>query len=232
MTNVILKLFFVFGIMAFGAGSSLAQKKQFCEKTNYSAQDIADAVRNSTLRDELKQNSCALGGLGRFESSGNKGIYNGSCCTGIFQLNQKNIVDYTGMTPSEFGCQSLQFQVNTWAQLTNDAYDAPAVRTLTAMGGIFDGQKIDSAFLTACIQLGPANCNRMVKSGRCSGFADSNGTTICDMARNARSLATNCTEGSAACEMGPGDFTNSKTPVALTPPAPANTDVLVKEGQI
>ena len=65
-----------------GAGQAVAG--QYCERTNYSAQDITNAVRDSPLRDDLKGTSCSLGGLGRFESGGNKGNYNGSCCTGIF----------------------------------------------------------------------------------------------------------------------------------------------------
>lgn len=73
-----------------------AEAGQYCERTNYSAQDITDAVRNSPLRDDLKGTACSLGGLGRFESGGNKGNYNGSCCTGIFQLNNANVQKYAG----------------------------------------------------------------------------------------------------------------------------------------
>ncbi len=61
--------------------SATAQRQQYCERTNYSAQEITNAVNASPLRDELKATSCSLGGLGRFESGGNKGVYNGSCCT-------------------------------------------------------------------------------------------------------------------------------------------------------
>ena len=75
------------------------QRGQYCDQTNYSAQQITDAVNNSPLRDDLKATSCSLGGLGRFESGGNKGVYNGSCCTGIFQLNKRNISDYANTTP-------------------------------------------------------------------------------------------------------------------------------------
>ncbi|MEW5323943.1 hypothetical protein V2J23_18365, partial [Geobacillus thermoleovorans] len=46
----------------FGAGRAVAG--QYCERTNYSAQQITDAVRNSPLRDDLKGTSCSLGGLG------------------------------------------------------------------------------------------------------------------------------------------------------------------------
>ena len=211
---------------------AIAQRQQYCERTNYSAQEIADAVRASPLRQELQATSCSLGGLGRFESGGNKGVYNGSCCTGIFQLNNTNIRDYAnGMTRSEFGCQSLQFQVDTWARLTNAGFNTGVVRELASMN-TFDGQKVDAAFIGACIQLGTGNCQQMVRSGRCSGFADSNGTTICDMARNARNLADpNCSDNQASC--GPGDFPDTRTTaIASAPPPPAATDIFVSDGQV
>ena len=209
-----------------------AQRQQYCERTNYSAQQITDAVNASVLRDDLKSTSCTLGGLGRFESGGNKGLYNGSCCTGIFQLNNANAFQYAGVDREGYGCLSLQEQVDAWARLTNDGYNTPAVRRLMEMG-TFDGQRVDAGFIAACIQLGPGNCQRMVNSGRCSGFADSNGTTICDMARSARSMSDpNCREGNntQACDMGPGDFPT--TPVAANPPAPSANDIVVGPGQI
>ena len=209
-----------------------AQRQQYCERTNYSAQQITDAVNASVLRDDLKSTSCTLGGLGRFESGGNKGLYNGSCCTGIFQLNNANAFQYAGVDREGYGCLSLQEQVDAWARLTNDGYNTPAVRRLMEMG-TFDGQRVDAGFIAACIQLGPGNCQRMVNSGRCSGFADSNGTTICDMARSARSMADpNCREGNntQTCDMGPGDFPT--TPVATNPPAPSASDIVVGPGQI
>jgi len=209
-----------------------AQRTQFCERTNYSAQEITDAVNASVLRDDLKSTSCTLGGLGRFESGGNKGIFNGSCCTGIFQLNTANVRRYADTNREGYACMSLQEQVDAWARLTNDGYNTPAVRRLMEMG-TFDGQRVDAGFIASCIQLGPGNCQQMVSSGRCSGFADPNGTTICDMANAARSNSDpNCREGnnSQVCDMGPGDFPT--TPVAANPPAPSANDIVVGPGQI
>ena len=160
---------------------------QYCERTNYSAQEITDAVQNSSLRDDLKATSCSLGGLGRFESGGNKGVYNGSCCTGIFQLNNANIQKYAGTDRAGYGCESLQQQVNAWANLTNDGYNSSAVRQLASMS-TFDGQQVDASLIAACIQLGTGNCQKMVDSGKCSGFSDINGTTICGMAKKRAEL--------------------------------------------
>ncbi|WP_095204894.1 hypothetical protein [Mesorhizobium carmichaelinearum] len=213
--------------------AAYAAGAQYCDRTDYSAQAITDAVKNSSLHDELKTTSCSLGGLGRFESGGNKGVYNGSCCTGIFQLNNTNIKNYAGMSRSEFGCQSLQFQVDTWAKLTNDGYNSAPVKQLIQMG-TFDGQKVDGSFIAACIQLGTGNCQQMVRSGRCSGFSDINGTTICDMAKNARSMAdASCQEGDTAACLGPGDFnTGGDTKLASAAPGPTGNDINVASGQV
>lgn len=220
-------------IMSLWSVSAVAQRQQYCERTNYTAQQITDAVNASPLRDELKATSCSLGGLGRFESGGNKGVYNGSCCTGIFQLNNANVWRYARTDREGFGCMSLQDQVNAWARLTNDGYRTGVVRRLMEMG-YFDGRRVDASFIAACIQLGVGNCQTMVNSGRCSGFADSNGTTICDMARAAQANADpNCQNNpnTPACEQGPGDFPPGQ-PVAAVPPAPAATDIMVGSGEV
>ena len=147
----------------------MAAGAQYCERTNYSAQEITNAVQNSSLRDDLKATSCSLGGLGRFESGGNKGVYNGSCCTGIFQLNNANIQKYAGTDRAGYGCESLQQQVNAWANLTNYGYNSSAVRQLASMS-TFDGQQVDASLIAACIQLGTGNCQKMVDSGRVLGL--------------------------------------------------------------
>ena len=213
-------------------GSASAQRGQYCERTNYSAQEITDAVRASPLRDDLKSTSCSLGGLGRFESGGNKGVYNGSCCTGIFQLNNANVRKYAGTDREGYGCLSLQDQVNAWANLTNDGYNSPAVRQLASMS-TFDGQKVDASLIASCIQLGTGNCQKMVASGRCSGFSDINGTTICGMANNARAQADpNCREGQAVCApAGLGDFPTS-TGVAANPPTAAGASLIVASSDV
>ena len=231
----LLLLAFILGLGVAAPDMAWAQRGQYCERTNYSAQEITDAVRNSSLRDDLKGTSCSLGGLGRFESGGNKGVYNGSCCTGIFQLNNANVQKYAGTDRAGYGCMSLQQQVNAWANLTNDGYSSPAVRQLASMS-TFDGQKVDASLIGACIQLGTGNCQKMVNSGRCSGFSDSNGTTICAMANNARSLADpKCQDGQSVCTpagpTGPGDFPTS-TGVASNPPTAASASIVVSPADV
>lgn len=227
LVGLIATLAFVPMLLAAATGGALAQKGQYCERTNYSAQEITDAVRNSSLRDDLKGTSCSLGGLGRFESGGNKGVYNGSCCTGIFQLNNANVQKYAGTDRAGYGCMSLQDQVDAWARLTNAGYNSPAVKQLASMS-TFDGQKVDASLIAACIQLGTGNCQKMVNSGTCSGFSDINGTTICSMAGNARAMADpNCKDGEAVCgPSGPGDFPTS-TGFAANPPMATTASIIV-----
>lgn len=205
---------------------------QYCERTNYSAQQITDAVQNSSLRGDLKATSCSLGGLGRFESGGNKGVNNGSCCTGIFQLNNANVQKYAGTDRAGYGCMPLQQQVDAWANLTNDGYNASAMRQLAWMS-TFDGQTVDASLIAACIQLGTGNCQKMVDAGRCSGFSDLNGTTICGMAERARGLANpNCQNGQGTCTQAvPGDDPTT-TGFAANPPSAASASIIVSPADI
>lgn len=148
-----------------------------------SAADIATAISNSPAASAwLKQNAQAVANLAiNVESGGNTTAFNGSCCYGVLQMNKENILYYAKVTPEQYRQLSLQEQVNAWAALTTDALRSSAVRNLQALG-TFDGRPVDGNLVLACVQLGIGNCQKMINSGKCSGFADSNGTTICSMA--------------------------------------------------
>ncbi|MDX4957792.1 hypothetical protein [Delftia acidovorans] len=148
-----------------------------------SAADIVAAIQNSPNASPwLKQNAHAVANLAiNVESRGDTNAYNGSCCYGVLQMNRANIREYAGVTPEAYRQQSLQEQINAWASLTTDAMNSSVVRDLLALG-TFDGRPVDGNLVLACVQLGIGNCRRMINSRRCSGFADSNGTTICGMA--------------------------------------------------
>lgn len=187
-------------------GQASAKVSQIGPKTNYTAQQIADAVARSNLDPSLRAYANQMGQLGVYESSGNAGIYNGSCCTGIFQLNQGNL-RANGLTPQQYANMSLDQQVAVWAKVTNGGVNTGVVRKLQEMK-TFDGQPVDGAMIMACIQLGTGNCQRMVQSGKCSGFSDINGTTICKMA-NAMRGNTDPSKGvSDPFENIPGDVQN------------------------
>lgn len=150
------------------------------------AAQVADAVRNSPNASPwLKANADAVGRLAMFESSGQLDIYNGSCCTGILQMNKTNIREYAKTTPDDFATWDLQRQVDAWTKLTTDAMQARAPKTLAGLG-TFDGREVDGDMVLACVQLGIGNCQKMINSGSCNGFADINGTTICKMADRIR----------------------------------------------
>ena len=147
------------------------------------AEQVAQAVLNSPYASStLKQYASAIGNLAiNVESGGNTTAYNGSCCYGVLQMTGTNIRDQTGLTPAQYQQLDLQDQVNAWSQVMSQALNASAVKQLIAMG-TFDGQTVDGAMVLSCVQLGVGNCQTMINSGSCSGFADSNGTTICSMA--------------------------------------------------
>lgn len=147
-----------------------------------STADIAAAIRNSPNASAwLKQNAESVANLATFESQRNTSAYNGSCCYGVLQMNRGNIAAYARVSPEEYRQQSLQQQINAWSALTTDAMRSSAVTNLLALG-TFDGRPVDGHLVLACVQLGIGNCQRMINSGSCAGFADSNGTTICAMA--------------------------------------------------
>lgn len=148
-----------------------------------SAADIAAAIQNSPSASTwLKQNAQAVAQLAiNVESGGNTTAFNGSCCYGVLQMNRTNIARYANVTPVQYQQLSLQEQVNAWTQLTSKAMQSTAVTNLLALG-TFDGRTVDGNLVLACVQLGIGNCQTMINSGKCSGFADRNGTTICSMA--------------------------------------------------
>lgn len=147
-----------------------------------SSADIATAIRNSPSASAwLRENAESVANLATFESQRNTTAYNGSCCYGVLQMNTKNISAYAGVSPEKYRQQSLQQQIDAWSALTTDAMRSSAVTNLLALG-TFDGRPVDGHLVLACVQLGIGNCQRMINSGRCSGFADINGTTICAMA--------------------------------------------------
>lgn len=145
--------------------------------------EVAAAIRNSPNANAwLKQNAEAVANLAiNVESGGRLDIYNGSCCYGVLQMNTRNILEFAKMTPSQFRNADLQTQVNAWSALTSAALNDARPRQLASMS-TFDGRPVTGELVLACVQLGIGNCGKMLRSGKCSGFADRLGTTICKMA--------------------------------------------------
>ncbi|CAN7763661.1 hypothetical protein LJR039_007206 [Pseudorhodoferax sp. LjRoot39] len=183
------------------------------------AEQIAAAVRASpTASQWLRDNAAAVANLAvRVESSGETTAYNGSCCYGVLQMNRTNIRAYTSLTPEQYRTADLQTQINAWVRLTDDALRAAAPSALTGMA-TFDGRVVDGNLVLACVQLGIGNCQTMLDSGRCNGFADRNGTTICSMADRLAGTTTPTTPGTGGGTT-PGTGAGTGTAISVyTPP--------------
>lgn len=185
---------FALALILFVMGAAIAEIPRHTDGQKVTSADVAAAIRNSPNASAwLKQNADSVGALAMFESSGELGVYNGSCCYGILQMNKQNIRDYAGgASPEEFRTWDLQRQIDAWSQLTSNMLATENPRRLIASGA-FDGRQVDGSLVLSCVQLGVGNCGRMINSGSCGGFADSNGTTICAMSdaiRNGSSLPT------------------------------------------
>ncbi|MBD9534202.1 DUF3262 family protein [Comamonas sp. CMM01] len=178
-----------------------------------SAADIATAIQNSPSASTwLKQNAQAVAQLAiNVESGGNTTAFNGSCCYGVLQMNRTNIARYANVTPEQYQQLSLQEQVNAWTQLTSKAMQSAAVTNLLALG-TFDGRTVDGNLVLACVQLGIGNCQTMINSGKCSGFADRNGTTICSMADKIAGTNTGGSSGGNTGGSGAGAGGSMDTP--------------------
>ena len=178
-----------------------------------SAADIAAAIQNSPSASTwLKQNAQAVAQLAiNVESGGNTTAFNGSCCYGVLQMNRTNIARYANVTPEQYQQLSLQEQVNAWTQLTSKAMQSTAVTNLLALG-TFDGRTVDGKLVLACVQLGIGNCQTMINSGKCSGFADRNGTTICSMADKIAGTNTGGSSGGNTGGSGAGAGGSMDTP--------------------
>jgi hypothetical protein len=179
---------------------TVAQAQQLGPKVVVSSSQIAAAIANSPLSASLKQYASDIGRLGLFESGGNLGVYNGTCCTGVLQVNQRGLRVFCGCTKEQYSQMSLQQQVNVWAKLTNANANNGIIRGLMARS-TFGGQPVDGAMVLSCIQLGPGNCARTLAAGTCStrAGADINGTTFCTMAARIRG------DDTVVADPGPGN---------------------------
>ena len=185
-------------------------------KVNVTAAQVAAAIGNSPLSPELKRYAADIGKLAvNVESGGNLGVYNGTCCTGVLQVNRGGLEAYCHCSPQEYANMSLQQQVDIWAQVTNANADNATVRQLMALGR-FGGQPVTGAMVLSCIQIGPGNCAKTVKAGTCatSAGSDGNGNNFCDFAAKV--------DGAAGNAIVPVDYGNA--PTGAAPPLLPNVN--------
>ena len=163
---------------ALACGIALAQSGSRVTAGQVSAAILASPNASAQLQNYAN----AIGNLAMFESGGQLSIYNGSCCYGVLQMNRRNIDTISPpVTPEQFRQLPLQQQVNAWATIMSQALRTGVPARLASMT-TFDGRPVTPSLVLACVQLGVGNCLTMIRSGRCNGFADINGTDICEMA--------------------------------------------------
>ena len=200
--------YLVLMLALFSAAPASAQ--QLGPKMVVTAAQVADAIGNSPLSSGLKAYAADIGKLAiNVESGGNLGIYNGTCCTGVLQVNKGGLETYCHCSSEEYANMSLQQQVDVWAKLTNANANNATVQGLMGMGS-FGGQPVTGAMVLSCIQIGPGNCAKTIKAGTCatSAGSDSNGNNFCDFAAK-----INGASGSS-----PVAITDINTPSGAAPP--------------
>ena len=181
-------------------------------KVMVTAAQVAAAVANSPLSPALKAYAADIGNLAiNVESGGNLGVYNGTCCTGVLQVNTGGLKTYCQCTPQEYANMSLQQQVDIWAQVTNVNANNATVRQLMGLGS-FGGHPVTGAMVLSCIQIGPGNCAKTVSAGTCatSAGSDGNGNNFCDFAAK-----INGGTGSSPVMVGDGGTQSGAAPPLL-----------------
>jgi integrating conjugative element protein (TIGR03758 family) len=187
-----------------------ASAQQLGPKVVATAAQVAAAIGNSPLGSGLKAYAADIGKLAiNVESGGNLGIYNGSCCTGVLQVNKGGLAKYCDCTSEEYANMPLQQQVDVWAKLTNANTNNATVQGLMGMGS-FGGQPVTGAMVLSCIQIGPGNCAKTIKAGTCatSAGSDGNGNNFCDFAAKINGVS-----GS-----NPAAISDINTPSGAAPP--------------
>ncbi len=210
VTRVFFRLLLVLALFSVGCGSVSAQ--QMGSKVMVTAAQVAAAVANSPLSPALKAYAADIGNLAiNVESGGNLGVYNGTCCTGVLQVNTGGLKTYCQCTPQEYANMSLQQQVDIWAQVTNVNANNATVRQLMGLGS-FGGQPVTGAMVLSCIQIGPGNCAKTVSAGTCatSAGSDGNGNNFCDFAAK-----INGGTGSSPVMVGDGGTQSGAAPPLL-----------------
>ncbi|WP_234625054.1 M23 family metallopeptidase (plasmid) [Agrobacterium rosae] len=183
----------ILAVIVFLAYVAPSQARSYlAPNTQYSQAQIQTMFENSG-NSYLAQNASTFAAMSyKVESmGGNSAIYNGSCCTGLMQMNQGNLATFCDCTSAQYAAMSGQQQINIYAQYYESIANAGSVQTLLDMqanGESVGGYKVDSAMVAACIQLGVGNCQKSIDNG-CVGVSSSAGgdgsVNICTMAAKA-----------------------------------------------
>ncbi len=197
----------------------------------YSQQQIANALTNSS-NSYIAANATSFAAASHNveDPNGNTGTYNGSCCTGLFQINRTNLTTFCNCTRAQFATYTLDQQVAVYSALVTSEQGSLAVSTLLARqasGGTLGGQPVNGATIVACIQQGPGNCQKAINNDCSSvklGQGGDNYVNPCTFAAKANAGPQVAPDGSTTAGTTPipkstAPSTASANPPATTPPA-------------
>lgn len=176
-----------------------------CTPTHYAANEIAAAVAASSIANpDLKSSASVWGAVGVAESQGDLCASNGYAF-GVLQLARINLPPR--MAPADYLAQSLQQQVDIWAEFGNRNTFSIGYQVLVAAAAraaSIGPVAITSGMVAACFQFGPTICNNDVaalQSGAPCGGAHP--VNINRVARNP-GAATTDGNGQSICSWGGG----------------------------
>lgn len=202
--------------LAFMATASVAMAFTFFPGgRQYSRDEVSQFFANSS-NPYIANNASTFTKMSFVETAGtgNTGIFNGSCCTGLMQMNTRNIYDFggtqKGMTRAEFAQLDGQQQIDAYTRYYNSIQNDPnikKVQNLAETGGYIGNHKVSADTVAACIQFGTGNCQAAMANGcsdRTRGNGGDNYKTVCEMAETARAgkdvknPGKNCTPASSS----------------------------------
>ena len=165
--------------------------------TRVSPDQINQWAQNSSVP-SIRDNPGLVTALAGYESAGtyNTGVFNGSCCTGLFQFSNGTAQAYGRQfgVSDRYGFATLsgEQQFKAYEQFYSDGLKNTYTKQLLqkqANGETLGGKPIDQSTILACIQLGPENC-REAQRNNCSSKENHHGgdgsVSICGFADNLR----------------------------------------------
>ena len=180
-------------VVTVAAATAALAASYFPGGNTYSQGEITQFFANSS-NPYLSNNASTYAAMSMVETggTGSTSIYNGSCCTGLMQMNGENIRDFAGMSKADFAQLSGQQQVDVYTKYYTSIQNDPnmkQVRNLAENGGYIGSHKVDADTVAACAQFGTGNCRAAMANGctdRRNGFGGDGYKTVCEMADAAR----------------------------------------------
>ncbi len=199
---------------------------------SYSQQQVANMFANSS-NPYLAANASTFAAMSHNveDPNGNTGTYNGSCCTGLMQLNNGNLATFCNCTKQEFAAMSGQQQIDVYTKYFNSVQNDSSIKQLEQMqanGQSLGGQPVDGSMIAACAQLGTGNCRKAIANGCRSAAAADGGdgsVSICTMAAKANGGKVVQPDGQPVTAGTDSPAASTGGSVPATAPAPSNSTI-------